>query len=62
MQVSVCVTRPRLGLWIRVIVVVGVLVLVLRWTPGAAIPLGLGGWLGGWLANAPGSMPRAGVV
>jgi hypothetical protein len=58
MKVSICVARPRPGVWIRVIVVVAVFVLALRWAPGAAIPLGIGGWLGGWLADAPARMPR----
>jgi hypothetical protein len=40
-------------MWTRVVIVVVVIVMTIRWAPGAALPLGAGGWLGGWLAAAP---------
>jgi hypothetical protein len=50
MRLSICVTRPWPGFWTRLVVVVVVVVVTIRQAPGVAIPLGLGGWLGGWLA------------
>jgi hypothetical protein len=59
MNVSVCVTRPWPGIWARGLIVVIIFVIVVRWTPGQAIPLGLGGWLGGWLTAGAGRTPGA---
>lgn len=56
MDVSLCVARPWPVARIRVLVVVAVFVIVLRWVPDAALPLGLGVWLDNWLAGpAPGA-------
>ena len=53
MRVSICIPWQWPGMWTRVVIVVVVIVMTIRWAPGAALPLGAGGWLGGWLAAAP---------
>jgi hypothetical protein len=51
MQISVrLTTKPWSRTWPMVIVVVIIVLITARWEPGAALPLGLGGWLGSWLA------------
>jgi hypothetical protein len=49
-------------MWTRVVIVVVVIVVTIRLAPGAALPLGAGGWLGGWLAAAPARGLRIGSV
>lgn len=39
--------------WARAGTVVIIVLVVVRWLPHLAVPLGLGGWLGSW-ASAPG--------
>jgi hypothetical protein len=59
MDVSICITRPWPGAWLRSIIVVVIFVIVLRRAPGDVIPLGLGGCLGSWLAAATFGETRA---
>jgi hypothetical protein len=53
MDLYITVPRQWPGPWTRVIIIVVIFLLVARLAPGAVFPLGLGGWLGGWLAVAP---------
>lgn len=62
MRVSICFPRQWPGMWTRVVIVVVVIVVTIRLAPGAALPLGAGGWLGGWLAAAPARGLRIGSV
>jgi hypothetical protein len=50
MQVSVRVTTQPLRTWPWVIVILIIVLIAARWAPGAALPLGLGGWLGSYLS------------
>jgi hypothetical protein len=49
LRLSITIPRQWPGLWTRVIIVIIVFVLAIRWAPGAVLPLALGGWLGRWL-------------
>lgn len=53
MDLHILIRRQWPGPWTRVIIVVVIFLLVARLAPDAVFPLGLGGWLGGWLAAAP---------
>jgi len=50
--------RPSPGAWTRVVIVI-IFVVTLRWAPGAALPLGLGGWLATAEAGRPAAIRRA---
>jgi hypothetical protein len=50
----------RTGIWARTVVIVILVLIVSRWSPGVGIPLSLGSWLG-WAAASPRrrlSLPR----
>jgi hypothetical protein len=51
---------PRTGIWARAVVIIILVLIVSRWSPGIGIPLSLGSWLG-WAAAGPRtrlSLPR----
>jgi hypothetical protein len=50
------------GPWTRVIIIVVIFLFVARLAPDAVVPLGLGGWLGGWLTVKPArALPAGGA-
>jgi hypothetical protein len=55
MKLSILIRPPRSGQWIRVVVIVVIVMLISRWSPGVAVPLGLGSWAG-WTARVPGQL------
>jgi hypothetical protein len=38
---------------VRGAVAIAIVIVVLRWLPQSAAPLGFGGWLGSWLRSGP---------
>jgi hypothetical protein len=62
MDLHILIPRQWPGLWTRVIIIVVIFLFVTRRAPDAVLPLGLGGWLGGWIARAPArGLPVSGV-
>jgi hypothetical protein len=56
-RLSILVPRHWPGPLIRVIIIVVVYVLAVRWAPGDVLPLSVGALLGGWLGVSVGPEP-----
>jgi hypothetical protein len=61
MQLSIRLTTQPARTWPRVIIVIVIVLAAARWAPEAALPLGLGGWLGTYLGiQQPGRVAQTG--
>jgi hypothetical protein len=59
MRLTICLTaRPWPRALPGVIIIVIILLITFRVTPGAVLPLGLGGWLGAYLGTSPAAARR----